>query len=815
MSKYARIEVDHLRRTCDPALFEFESTEELSPLDAVIGQQRAVRAVSFGIDIESPGYHMYAMGPAGTGKTTTIQKFLQRKAADRPVPDDWCYVNNFENTDKPRALRLPAGKGCEFQADVDRLVEDLQTEVPRAFESEEYQQGQERIEEEFQKRRQALFEELAQEAESKGFRLVQTQQGLVVAPVRQGNVISPDEFSQLGEAARQQLERRQQELQEKLRETMRQVQQLQKQAREDVRELDRRMVSFAVEHLINELKEAYAAFDAIVEFLEQVRADILDRVQTFKQLQQQQQAPQQMPAAMMQGAIQGMQQSLFNRYRANLIVDNCDTEGAPVVLESNPSFHNLIGRIEHQAQFGALVTDFNMIKGGALHRANGGYLMVNTRDILTKPFAWEALKRALKNKEICIETMGQEFRAIATATLEPEPIPLDVKVVLLGNPLLYYMLYNLDEDFRELFKVKADFAQRMEWSDESVEQYAQFIATICREEGLNHFAPSGVARIVEQSARMVGHKEKLATKFGEVVDLIREASYWAGTNGHDLVQADDVRQAIEEKVYRSNRMEERIREMIDEGTILIDTEGDVTGQVNGISVVPLGDYSFGKPSRITARTHVGSKGVVNIDRETKLGGRIHNKGVMILSGYLGGKYAQDEPLAFSASLTFEQLYEEVDGDSAASAELYALLSSLSDMPLRQDLAVTGSVNQRGEVQAIGGVNEKIEGFFDVCRLKGLTGEQGVVIPQSNVRHLMLREDVVEAVEAGEFHIYPVSTIDDGITLLTGVEAGQRQADGTYPDGTVNWAVQDRLQELAEKVKAFARRDGEPEVDATA
>lgn len=798
------LSTDKLRRICDPKIFDFESTEELPALEEVIGQDRAVRAVSFGIDIDSPGYHMYALGPVGTGKTTTIKDFLERKSADEPVPDDVCYVNNFDDPDKPRMLQLPAGKGCEFRDDTDQLVEELKTEVPQAFESEEYQDEQEQIQEELQRRRQALLEELESEAESKGFTLLQTPQGIVLAPVIQGNVVSPDQFNELDEETRQQIERRRDELQDKLKETMRRVQQLHQEARQEIRDLDRQVVGFAVEHLINELKEKYSEFDEIVEFLNEVRADILNNVQAFKQAKQMEQMQQQMPAPMMRG----QQQPSFEQYRANLIVDHCDLEGAPVILESNPSYYNLIGRIEHEAQFGALVTNFTNIKGGALHRANGGYLMVEARDILLKPFAWEALKRALKNNEVRIETMGQEVRAITTKTLEPEPIPLDVKVVVVGDPLLYYLLYNRDEDFQELFKVKADFAVQMDWDPETPEKYAQFIGDICRGENLNHFDPTGVAKVVERGARMVSDQEKLATKFGEICDLIRESSYWASQNGNQHVQAGDVQQAIEERVYRSNQVEERIQEMIEDGTILIDTAGEVGGQVNGISVLPLGDYSFGKPSRITARTHVGNEGVVNIDRETELGGRIHNKGVMILTGYLGGKFAEDIPLALSASITFEQLYEEVEGDSASSAELYALLSSLSGFSIRQDLAVTGSVNQRGQVQAIGGVNEKIEGFFDVCKLKGLTGDQGVVIPDSNVKNLMLREDVVEAVEEGQFHIYPVSTIDEGIAILTGKEAGERQPDGTYPKGTVNRAVQDRLQELGEKAKEFRKSKDE-------
>jgi lon-related putative ATP-dependent protease len=796
------LSIDKLRNVCDPDVFNFKSTEELAELDDVIGQDRAVRAASFGIDIESPGYHMYALGPTGTGRTTTIRKFLEGKGAVQPVPDDWLYVNNFDDPDRPQALRLPAGQGCKFKGDMDRMVEDLQANIPNVFESEDYEREQEQINEKFQKRRQALFEELEAEAMSRGFTLLQTPRGIIIAPVVKGDVLSPEDFSKLDEETRRQLEERQKELQDEMRETIRRIQGLQQEAKEEILKLDRQVVGYAVEHLIDQVKEKYTNFKVVTEFLDKVREDLLENVEAFKQAKELEQAQQQLPIPIMQPG----RRIGFDQYRVNLIVDNCETQGAPVILERNPTYANLVGRVEQQAQFGALVTDFRMIKSGALHQANGGYLMLEAKDVLTKPLAWDGLKRALKDGEIQIESMGEALGYISTRSLDPEPIPLDVKVILVGEPLVYYLLYNLDDDFMELFKVKVDFAEQMNWSNEALDQYARFIGTLCREESLRHFDPSGVARIIEQSARMVAHQKKLATRFGDIVDLIRQASYWAGKNGNELVSASDVKQAVDEQVYRSNRLEELIQELIEEGTLLIDTEGEVSGQVNGIAVLPMGDYAFGKPSRITARTHVGSQGVINIERESKLGGRIHNKGVLILSGYLGGKFADNTPMAFSASLTFEQSYEEVDGDSASSAELYALLSSLSGIPIRQDLAVTGSVNQMGQVQAIGGVNEKIEGFYEVCKSRGLSGKQGVIIPHSNVKHLMLRDEVVEAVKAGKFHVYPVSTIEEGIELLTGIEAGELDEEGNFPQGTVFSAVQKSLSELAQKVKAFSQRE---------
>jgi lon-related putative ATP-dependent protease len=801
-TKTHALPIRKLRRICDPGYFDFESTADLPILEVVVGQERAVKAVSFGIEIESPGYHMYALGPAGTGKSTTIQKFLDRKRKEQSVPNDWLYVNNFEDPDRPKALSLPPGKGCQFEEDMSRLVSDLETEIPNAFESEDYENEQEKIQQKFQERRQVEFKALEKKARESDFRLLQTPRGIILAPVVDGEVITNEQFGNLEDDQREEIERRQSKLQQEMHETLRRIQDLQQEAKEEIRELDQQVVGYAVEHLINQFKEKYEQYDKVVDFLESIREDLLKNVDALKEARQREQAQKQIP--FLSGQQTG--QPNFDKYRANLIVDNCDTEGAPLELESNPTHANLLGRVEHQAQFGALVTNFQMIKAGALHRANGGYLMVDASDILTKPLAWEGLKRSLRDKEIKIESLYQAMGAISTRTLEPEPIPLEIKVVVIGNPLIYYLLYNLDEDFRELFKVKADFGQQMDWTDEALNQYAQFIGSIAAEENLRHFSPSGVAKVVEQSSRMAGDQGKLATKFGEIVDLIREASYWASQNGQDLVQDQDVKKAIDEQIYRANRLEERIQEMIEDEVILIDTKGETPGQVNGISVLPLGDYAFGKPSRITARTHVGKAGVVNIDRETELGGRIHNKGVMILSGYLGGKFAQEHPLAFSASITFEQLYEEVEGDSASSAELYALLSSLSGYPIRQDLAVTGSVNQRGQIQAIGGVNHKIEGFYDVCKIKGITGQQGVIIPDSNVKHLMLREDVLEAVENGEFQIYSVSNIREGIELLTGVPAGERQDDGSYPEDTVFHAVQAKLQILAGKVQAFNRSE---------
>ncbi|KPJ67458.1 MAG: hypothetical protein AMJ43_04165 [Coxiella sp. DG_40] len=784
--KNYELPIKQLRHYCDPKEFDFTSTKNLSQLEEFIGQDRALNALSFGIEIKDHGYHIYALGPVGTGKTTIVRKFLEKDAKNKPVPNDWLYINNFEDQDKPRTLCLPAGKGREFKDDMDQMVVELKTEVPKAFEGKDYEQEQERIEQEFQKRSKELLLELEKKAEQMGFRLLQTPQGMAAVPIGEEKEI------ELDEQKRQEIDAKQDELQGEMRETLRQVEELQKQGKERMYELDQRVVGFAVDHLINDLKGKYNSYQPVVEFLSETRANLLKNVQAFKQIKQMEHMPQPSKISM----IFGGQEPAFDEYRVNLIVDNSKLQGAPVILEKNPIGPNLLGRIEQQGWFGTLVTNFRMIKAGSLHRANGGYLIIEALDLLTKPLAWQILKRALKNKEIAVESMAEALGAFITRTLEPEPIPLRTKVILIGDPFLYYLLFNWDQDFTELFKIKADFETKMERNPETTKQYAQFVGDICREEGLKHFSPCAVSRIVEHGARSVDHQKKLVTKFGDIVDLIRQSNYWANKNGNDLVKGVDVQKALDEKIYRSNRIEQLIQEMIKEGTILIDTQGEVVGQINGISVLSLGDYSFGKPSRITARTYVGNEGVMNIDREVKLGGPIHNKAAMILSGFFGGKYALNIPLAFSASLTFEQLYEEVEGDSATSAEIYALLSSLSDYPIRQNLAVTGSANQRGEVQAIGGVNEKIEGFFQVCKIKGLTGNQGVIIPKSNVEHLMLHDNVIDAVKQGKFHIYAISNISEGIELLTGKDSK-----------TIDDAVQKKILELAKKAKEFGEKKG--------
>jgi lon-related putative ATP-dependent protease len=797
MAPVQPLRADQLCRTCDGSQFDFETTAELEDLDEIIGQERAVGAVQFGIGIRREGYNLFALGPSGTGKRTTIGQFLDRKAAAEPVPSDWCYVNNFEQAHKPRALRLPPGQGIVLRKDMEQSIEELRTTIPAAFESEDYRTRRQEAQEEFKERQEQAFNELQNHARERSIALIRTPAGLAVAPLKEGEVMSPDEFQKLPDEKRKQFEEDIAEVQARLQEALPQARQWEREAREKVKELDRQVATFAVGGMMDELREKYAELPDVVNYLNAVQRDVVENVDEFRKPDE---APQAMDIPL---PLSMMSAPLLRRYQVNVLVDHSQSRGAPVVYESNPTYNNLIGRIEQIAQMGALLTDFNLIKPGALHRANGGYLILDARQLLLQPYAWEGLKRALRSREVRIESLGQALSLISTVSLVPEPIPLDVKVVLIGDRMLYYALVQLDPDFGELFKVEADFNEDMERTPESNLLYARLVATMARGEDLRPFDRGAVARVIERSARMAGDASKLSVHLLSIADLLREADYWASVAGNGVVTADDVQRAIDTQIHRADRVRERVHDRIQQGTILIDTSGERVGQVNGLSVVELGNFAFGQPSRITARVRIGGGKVVDIEREVELGGPIHSKGVLILSSFLGARYAAERPLSLSASLVFEQSYGGVEGDSASMAELCALLSALARVPIKQSFAMTGSVNQHGEAQPIGGVNEKIEGFFDVCKARGLTGEQGVIIPTSNVQHLMLRHDVVEAVETGQFHIYPMRTVDEAIELLTGIPAGERDVEGNFPEGSINQLVEARLVELAEKQRAFS------------
>ncbi|UCH74758.1 MAG: AAA family ATPase [Rhodospirillales bacterium] len=799
MTDHKPLLAEELFTACDPKGLGFKTTTELEPLEELIGQDRAVEAVGFGIGIRRDGFNLFAAGPAGTGKHTLIGEFLQREARAGPVPDDWCYVYNFDDPRRPRALRLPAGRAHPLAQDMERLTQDLRAALQATFESEDYRNRREALAQEFKERQEQAFEDIQKRAKEHSIALVRTPLGLALAPLREGQVLSPEEFEALPEEERERTKADLKTLEERLQATLRQAPRWEREHRNRVREINREVSRLAVDHLIEEIRKKHEDLPEVIEWLKAVEEDVVDKAETLLAASQTAGEGAQQP----QPAHTPGQDAAMRHYTVNVLVGGDGDGGAPVVYEDHPTYGNLLGRIEHRSEFGTLVTDFTLIKAGALHRANGGYMVVDAYKLLTQPFSWDGLKRVLRAGEISIEPLGQTLSLVDTVSLDPEPIPLDVKIILVGERMLYYLLCAYDPDFNELFKVQADFEEEMPRNPANVELYARLIGTIVRNEGMRPFEAGAVARIIERAARLAGDREKLTTHMRSIADLLHEAEYWAQTAGHETVAAADVTRAIDAYIRRSDRLREKVQEAITEGVVLIDSGGEKPGQLNGLSVMQLGGFAFGRPSRITARVSMGRGQVVDIEREVKLGGPLHSKGVLILSGFLADRFGRNRPLAVAASLVFEQSYGGVDGDSASSTELYALMSALSGAPIRQGFAVTGSVNQRGEVQAIGGVNEKIEGFFDVCKTRGLTGDQGVLIPASNVRHLMLRDDVVEACRSGAFAIYGVETIDQGLEILTGVPAGVPDEDGIYPDGTINRMVADRLADLAEKARKFA------------
>jgi predicted ATP-dependent protease len=792
-----KVPVARLRWVCDPALFNFKTTDEIAELEGGIGQERALAAIEFGLGMTNGGFNLYLAGEPGTGRSSTISSMLKKKVRNTPCPSDWCYVHNFDQPDAPLALALPAGMGSEFADDMRELLEYVRSNIPSALESKEYETNRVGIVEQFQEKNGEIFAELERDAEQNGFALQRTVSGLVIVPQKEGRNFTQEEYEALEKEERERIDSLGRQLTERLNDALRQVRENEKALRDALAQLDRELGLSAVGHHLNPLKEKYLGFQKIQHYLESVQEDLLLNLEDFKP----QAPPPQIP-----GLKLPKQEPSFERYEVNVLVEHTPDDCAPIVFESNPTYNNLFGRIENVVQLGGVATtNFTLIKPGALHRANGGYLVVDAREVLINPFAWESLKRCIRNCEIKIEDVLEQYRFMTVVSLKPEPIPLNAKIIMIGSLWIYYLLFYLEPDYRKFFKVKADFDSKINRSPEVLKDYALFVATHCKKEGLLPFDASGVAALLEHASRLVEDQERLSAQFTGLCDTIREASYWASLSEARVVDRSWVQKAVQAKTYRCNRIEERIQEYLVEGTILCDTEGSVVGQINGLSVITMGDYTFGRPSRVTTRVSQGRAGMVNIEREVKLSGPIHDKGVMILTGYLGGKFARDKPLSFSASICFEQSYEGVEGDSAASTELYALLSAFSGLPLRQGIAVTGSVNQHGQVQPIGGVNYKIEGFFAVCKAKGLTGEQGVIIPKLNERNLMLNDEVVQAVQEGQFHIWSVSDVDQGIEILTGIPAGKLGEDGSYPEGSVNCLVDQRMKAMVESMRRFAQQ----------
>ncbi len=800
-----RIPAEELRLEHDPDSFTFDCTDELTPLSEFVGQDRAVRSLQFGLGLGKPGYNIFVTGLTGTGKATAILEYIQRTVEERrqagelAPPDDWCYVYNFHEPDHPNALRLPAGVGTSLREQLEELLSAVRDGLKRSFASEEYEHRKREIMEGGQQEAQRILEGAQKQAEDAGFLLRVSPVGVALVPLVDGKPMSSEQFAALGADQRKEIEGRQQATMEAVGKVAEQLRSIERDVSREVRKLDRQVGEAAVAGLFDSTISQNEAHTELVEFLQHLREFTLGNINLFRDQEGQSNAPPALAAA------PGQQPDPFMAFRCNVIVDHSQASGPPIVVEPNPTWSNLFGRIERRAYLGTYVSDHTMLRPGAVQRANGGYIILNLVDVLTKPGSWDGLKRLIRTNEVRLEDPMEQYGMLTPQALRPEPIPVDLKLVVTGDPMAYFLLSARDEEFLEMFKVKADFDVQIDRTPENAVAYAGFICATCQREELRHFDRTAVAKGIEQSSRMVGDQEKLSARFGQMRDLLVEADYWASQAGADIVNGKHVERAIGEKTYRLNLVEERIRELITRGVIMVDVTGSVVGQVNGLAVLDFGEFAFGRPSRITARTFIGQKGITSIDRESQLSGRIHDKGVLTLSGYLGWKYAQDKPLSVSASISFEQAYESVEGDSASLAELCAILSSLADVPLRQDLAMTGSVNQRGEVQPIGGLNQKVEGFHDVCKAIGFNAQQGVIVPSRNRHNLMLRPDVIESVRAGSFHVYAAESVDQALELLTGRAAGELQPDGAYPEGSVNGLVDARLRQMGETLRQFARK----------
>jgi len=789
------VPIDRLRVPCDPAQFKFKTTNDLPDLTDMVGQARAIDAVEFGIGMNQPGYNLFVLGPPGTGRHSFVKRYLSAKAKDESAPTDWCYVNNFDKPREPIALELPAGRGRQFCSDLERLVDEAYTAIPSAFESEDYRDRRQVIEREFGAEQAKRFQEMQKRAAERGIAIIRTEQGIAFAPLKDGRPMPPKEIQALPQDEKEKLAKTSEELGAEVAEAMQEMPTLVREVRERIHELDRQVAMLSGGSLIDEMLACYKDLPKVAEFLRRMQTDLIENFMLFLMTPEMQgemgeggprqlliQQPKEAPAK--------------RRYCANLIVDHSGNHGRPVVAENHPSYPNLVGEVEYLANMGALETNFTLIHAGALHQANGGYLILDALKVLSEPYAWQGLKQALRAGEVRIESLGKSMGMMPTASLEPEPIPLELKVILIGDRSTYYQLEALDPEFGEHFKVAADFDDRMTRDEANNLMFAQLLGTIARSEGLLPLDPSGAARLVEESSRHAEHSGKLSAQVRRAADIMREANFWAEKDADGKVDAHDIQRAIDKRIHRASRIRDRMQEAVLDETILIATSGEAVGQINGLAVMQVGDFAFARPSRITARVAMGAGKVLDIERETDLGGPLHSKGVLIISGYLAAKYATDLPLALSASIVMEQSYAGVDGDSASTAELVTLLSALADVPIKQSFAITGSINQLGQVQAIGGVNHKIEGFFDICNTRGLTGGQGVLIPASNVQHLMLRQDVVDAVKAGTFHIHAISTIEEALSLLTGLDAAE-----------IETRVRARVQSFAEKRRDFAKTNG--------
>ena len=790
MAKHLELDYTQLKRSCSPEEFSFRTTQEIPPLEGIIGQERAVQALDFGLAVKMKGYNIYMSGPSGTGKTTYARASTEKLAATEPVPSDWCYVYNFQNPRCPLALRFEAGLGKQFKEDMEELVQLLKIELQKVFSADAYEKQKSELLHSFDEERGALMDDMSAMAGEYDFQVKTTNSGIYFMPLVEGKAVGEEEYDNLAEDVKADIEKKSQTVQEKAGSIMRDIRELDKASKKRVEQLDYKVGMFAIGHHIGAVQEKYQEYERVIAYINAMQEDVLENISQF--FEEEEESDEAL-ASLLPMFSKKPAEDVTLKYKVNLIVDHSETKGAPVVVTFNPTYYNLVGEVEYDSEFGNLTTDFMKIKGGLFHKANGGYLIVQAQDILSAPQAWEALRRVIKTKEINMDSVREQLGAVVAPTLKPEPIAADIKVIMIGSNYYYETLSQYDDEFDKFFKIKADFDYEMPGTEENIWKIARFIKGFVEREKTMEFDVSAVCSIVEYSFRAAERQDKLSTRFNHLAEILCEAVTWAKLEGAETVTAEHIRKTVYEKEQRMNLYEEKLDEMLADDVIMIDTQGSEIGQINGLAVLDMGNYVFGNPTRITATTYVGKSGIVNIEKEARMSGQTHDKGVQIISGFLGQTYAQNFPLSLSCRVCFEQNYNGIDGDSASSTELYCILSSLAELPIRQDLAVTGSVNQKGEIQAIGGVTYKIEGFFDLCRKRGLTGEQGVIIPVANVRELVLKDEVVEAVKCGTFHIYPISHIDEGIELLMSMPAGKKNKNGTFPVNSVHGKVMKKLR----------------------
>ena len=779
-----------LKMICNKDMFHFETTEELEPINDGIGQERGIKALQFGINVDVKGYNLYIEGPSGVGKTMYAKNYLESISTKKKIPCDWCYIYNFQNPNEPIAVSLPAGQGKEFKESMDGFIKEVKKDIKKTFNADDFEKEKALIKKEFENKREIVMTKLNEESQKHGFQVKSAQNGIYMMPIMDGKVVPEEEFDKLDEIIKQEYESKSLIVQEQIMQAISTIKQIERQADKKVSEWQSNVALLTVNAHINYIKSKYKRNKKINQFLNDVKQDVLNNVAYFLEEDKQNNNTQ-----VQQNILQRKPDPCLN-YRVNLFVDNSNREGCPIIMDSNYTFQNLFGKLEYENYYGTLKTDYTMLKPGLLHKANGGYIIFQAKDLLLNPICYEELKRVLRVKELGIDNVNEQRTSMAMISLKPEPIPLDLKVILIGDSNLYHTLLAMDSDFRKLFKIKVEFEETAPINEDNVNKLARFVHTFCNQEELPPLDKTAMARIVEYASRLAGDKDKISNKFTDLAEIIGEAGTWAKLSKAKIVTEDFVNKALEERIDRIKKYDSKYTEMIKENTLLINTKGSLVGELNGLTIMTIGDYSFGKPTKITVNTYTGKGGVVNIEREVELSGSTHSKGVYILSGYLGEMFAQDIPLCLTASICFEQLYNGVDGDSASSTELYGLLSSLSGIPIKQSIAVTGSVNQKGQIQPIGGVNEKIEGFFQICKMRGLDGSHGVMIPVQNINNLQLSDEVVDSVKNKKFHIYAVSTIEEGIEVLTGVPAGKKDKEGKFPAGTINYLVYEKLKKYA-------------------